>query len=267
MRFAAGLTLLVALGLAAPVGAQPMQTSESVRDATLDQLARRYVEFGGAEDMYVEASVYGFRKGAEARRVDLSDEQWRRMDEAVRQAFRPAAEFYVREVTAFYAQHNAREDLLAAIAFYDTPEGRAYVAASLAYSLPLTVYLATQGQIPLEQPPSADSIARDRYDLARELSEVLVGRIHPTDIAMIETTTFGMAGLKDYVARSLGSSLERDELAAALTWANSEPAQRLEGVSAERTLMMQSVLLRATQQVDMPALTTRVQEIMRETPA
>lgn len=185
----------------------------------------------------------------------------------MRDAFRPAAELYVREVTAFYLQNSTREDLLAAIAYYDTPDGRAYVSASIAYSLPLTVYLASQGRIALDQPPSAASIAPERYAIAQELGDVLMSRLHSSDAAMLETTSFGVAGMKDYVTRSLGAALEPAALTAALQWARSDAGQRLEGVSAERTLMFQSTMVRATQQVDMAALVARMQEIMRESPA
>jgi len=64
MRFAAGLMFFLAFALAAPANAQPAAAGESVAELSHEQLVRRYVEFGGAEAMYIEASVYGFRKGA-----------------------------------------------------------------------------------------------------------------------------------------------------------------------------------------------------------
>lgn len=249
--------LITSVAVAQPVDRNTQQST--------DVLARQYVEIGGAEDLFVEGAAYGFRQAAEAGGIRFTENQWQRVQVAVRDAFRPAADVFVNEVVSFTATAS-REDLLAALDYYDTQSGQRYVAATIAYSFPLSVYLASQGRVPLQDAPPASTLEGARLAQARSVAALLISKMHASERAAVEMTTFGIEGLEDYVSRSLASDLELAELNATYAWLNSAASMRLEGPSAERTLLMQTASMHAMAVVDMPALVQVIQAIMREPP-
>ncbi len=258
------ISVLAALSFSTVATAQPIDPPALAEQST-DALARRYIEIGGAEDLFVEGAAYGFRQAAEAGGVRFTENQWQRVQTAVRAAFRPAADVFINEFVTFTAT-SSREDLSEALSYYETPAGQRYVAATIAYSFPLSAYLATQGRVPLQDAPPASALETQRLAQAQLVAALLVSKMHTSERATVEMTSFGINGLESYIARSLASDLQLPELDAAYAWINSPASMRLEGPSAERTLLMQTASMRAMAVVDMPALVQTLQQIMREPP-
>lgn len=244
--------------------AQPVQTPPLEEESTAS-LARQYIMMGGSEDLFVEGAAYGFQQAAEAGGLRLTPNQWQRVQAVVREGFAPAAEVFIGELEAFIAS-SAREDLIAALNFYNTPAGQRYVMATTAYSFPLSTYLASQGRIPLQDAPRADQLNSRKLAASRAVAALLIANLHEAERAQIDLTAFGVAGVEDFVARSLANSLEVSDLEAVNAWLSSPPSRRLEGPSAERTLRIQTASMRAMAAVDMPSLVARIQAIMREPP-
>lgn len=267
MRWLATILFVSIAALAAPATAEEQAQAPAAAEATTEDLARQYISIGGAEDSFVGAAAYGFRAAAEAQGLRLTDTQWQRLQAAVRDAFRPAAEVYTHDLTAFYAAHGSREDLVDALAFYRTPAGNHYVAASLAAMLPVIIHLSSQGRVALEDAPSSASLDPDRLALSGQLAEVMMARLHSSERTALEMTPIGVDGMEDRLARSLASTLDASELTASLNWARSPASQRLEGPSAERTLAMQTAMMRARHAVDLTPITQAIEDIRRENEA
>ena len=265
MRAAALILSLSTLFFPSVAAAQPTE-QPALEQQTNEQLARQYLTIGGAEDLFVDGAIYGFRHGAEASGVRLTANQWQRVEVILREGFRPAADVLVADLQTYIAGSAQRDDLIAALSYYNTPGGQRYVQATIGYSFPLSAYLSSQGRIPLQDAPRERDLDAARLSQARSVATLLINNLHPAERAQIELTTFGLTGIEDFVARSLASSLDVEDLEAAQAWLRSPPSARLEGPSAERTLQMQTASMRAMAAVDMPSLLQRIQVIVREPP-
>jgi hypothetical protein len=257
----AGLFFLAAMGAAATAIAQEAAvTSETSHES----LARQYVQIGGAEDLFLVGAEYAFRQGLRAEGIEVTPEQWSRIRVLLQEHYTPAATAFIAELTSFYSAHNTSEDLRAAIAYYSTPEGGHYMGAAINASFPLATHFATQGRVPLIEPPAASALDAARLESGRELAAVLATRFHPSERAAIEMTTLGVDGVLDYWARSFASTLEIADMEAAVAWAQTPESQRLEGPSAERTLAIQTATMQAVASVDIQSLAADVVTIIVE---
>ncbi len=265
MRALTFFPFISALLFASGVAAQPLQQT-AIEEPSTAELARQYIDVGGAEDLFVEGAAYGFRQGAEAGGVRFTASQWQRVQIIVREGFRPAGIIFIDELATYVATTASHEDLVAALSYYNTETGRRYVMATVAFSFPLSAYLGSQGRVPLQDAPPANQLDAARLNAAHTVSALLINNLHESERAQIDLTSFGIAGMEDFVARSLARDLQVSELEAARTWLSTPASLRLEGPSAERTLRMQTAGMRAMNSVDMPYLIAQIQAIMREPP-
>lgn len=262
------LILAVFLGLSAicaPAHAQERAPATQTSEPSIESLARQYIELGGSEDMFLEGAVYGFREAARARGVTFTPEQRAQLDTVVRQHFREASEIFVGQLVTYYATHASREDLTVALAFYRSRDGERYIAASLEYLLPLSLYLATNGLTTLPDFSEGD-VSPERRARARDLAVAMSARMHESERVALDASPIGVDGVTEYVARSLAGLMNEAEMEAAIRWVQSEAGQRLEGVSAERTLATQTAIMLAMRTVDNTSLQQAVVSILAQDP-
>lgn len=264
--------ILAALGVMALAGdaaAQKQPGASAQVDAPSEAqhaLARRYISIGGAEETFLESAFYGFKLGVETNGVRANEDQWRRIRLIVREDLTDAAHTFMEEIVGYYAANSTAQDLTAAITFYETPNGVRYVAATMETIMPIIFHFSTNRAAPLPEPPDVAALDADRLEAAQGLARVMVERMTPLEALAMEQGGFGQDRFADHLSRNFAQKLSLAEIGAAAAWARSEPSQRIEGASLERSQALQMATMRAMANANFESITQSTIVILREEP-
>ncbi|HVZ98755.1 MAG TPA: hypothetical protein VG841_00420 [Caulobacterales bacterium] len=266
MRLLASLALVLLLAVSPGARAEtaPRGAAATTPDPRALAEAQRFIELGGGERAFVAAATSAFRAAAASRGVDLTGEQWTRVRRVLEAHFVDAAHAFTAEMVQFYATHYRLDDMTAANTYYDTPEGRRYVAAAMDLAMPLVGHLVSGGRLALPELREAALLPSDRYEAAQRLARLMVGRLSEVQILQLQRLGYGADEQIDYYSRGLADALTLEELEAAVAWAASDSSQRLEGPSLEREQAIEVAALHVQGAIDLEALRRDVQDAMQD---